>query len=352
MTDKEQLTIDIVNRLMPYIRPEFVSDIKMDLAILMAPYQVDLHGTELAAYSGDKNVQIIAQFLSAKIAGGRTRRTVEYYRDTLKLVLWKIGKPYDEITSDDIRLYLARRVQHDKVAKTTANNERRALSSFYAWLQKEGMRLQNPMSKVDNIKEAKQKKKAFELMDLEKIRLACRTTREKAMIEVMASTWCRVSEIVGIRLDEMDGTKILVHGKGEKDREVYLNARAALAVQEYLKERSDLNPYLFPRAKYAGDIQKFDRLATWYRDAERVSEDQCMDVGSFEAIVRRIGRRAGVTKVHPHRFRRTGATLALRGGMPLITVSKLLGHANIGVTQLYLDITDVELEEAHKRFVT
>ncbi len=354
MTDKEQLVIDIVNLITRHTQSIDVQDFKMDLSILLAPFQIERHGTEVGMYSGDKNDQIMRQFLAAKIAGGRTRRTVEYYQYCLKFVFDHIGKAYDEITSDDIRLYLAYRVQRDKVTKTTANSERRSLSSFYSWLQKEGILLKNPMNKIDNIKENKGKKKAFENMDLEKIRMACCTPRERAMIEVMASTWCRVSEVVNIRIDEIDGNKILVHGKGEKDRDVYLNARAALAVETYLKQRSDLNPYLFPSAKYAGSIKEMGGRKhgkDWYTDAGKVSDGDHMAASSFEAVVRAIGKRAGVSNCHPHRFRRTGATMALRAGMPLITVSKMLGHANIGVTQIYLDITDDELEEAHKKYV-
>lgn len=351
MTDKEQLTIDIINMMTRYVPNSSMSDIKMDLSILLAPYQVERHGTEVAAYTGDKNTTMIRQFIAAKIAGGRTRRTVQYYLHTLTLVLDKIGRPYDEMTSEDIRLYLAYRVQRDGVTKVTANNERRALSAFYSWLQKEGILLQNPMNKVDNIKVVKTKKKAFDNMEMEKIRMACRTKREKAMIEVLASTWCRVSEVVGIRVDEINGNKILVHGKGEKDRDVYLNARALLAVQEYLKQRSDINPYLFPRARHQQNISKYSRNADWYADAEMIDDDGHMDASSFEAIIRSIGKRAEVTNCHPHRFRRTGATMALRAGMPLITVSKMLGHSSIGVTQIYLDVTDDELEESHKKYV-
>ncbi len=176
------------------------------------------------------------------------------------------------------------------------------------------------------------------------------------MIEVLCSTWCRVTELSLMQIAEMDGNEILVHGKGEKDRIVYLNAKAQMAVQNYLAERKDTNPYLFPRAKYAGHalMQKGSAKSnakSWYKNPALVDETRPMDKGTAEVIVRTLGKKAGVENAHPHRFRRTGATNALKSGMPLITVSKLLGHANINTTQIYLDISDDELEQAHIKYV-
>jgi site-specific recombinase XerD len=177
------------------------------------------------------------------------------------------------------------------------------------------------------------------------------------MIEVLLSTWARVSEVVQIRLDDIRDNHLTVHGKGAKEREVYLNAKAILAITNYLAERSDKNPYLFPMAKYAGDVSKMCKgkqrklQCEWYTDSQLVDSKDHMAASALEQIVRAIGKRAGVARTHPHRFRRTGATMALRNGMPLIQVSKLLGHESIGTTQIYLDISDEELEQAHKKYV-
>ena len=176
-------------------------------------------------------------------------------------------------------------------------------------------------------------------MELEKIRLACKTSMEKALVEVLISTWCRVSEAAQIRLSDITENKIIVHGKGDKDREVYLSPKAQLAIAEYLKDRSDANPYLFPQAKYAGDVTKMctgirrDYQAEWYKRPDFVGSGH-RGACTIEGNIRKIGNRAGVANAHPHRFRRTGATMALRNGMPLITVSKMLGHENIGTTHM------------------
>ena len=354
---KEQLANDLVIALTPYLKDLSGQDLKLRIAMVLADYDVAKSERALTVYEGDINDAIMMRFLAAKIAQGCSKRTVGYYKDSISSTLKQIGKPYNDVTADDIRLYLAKRIYKDKVSKTTANNERRNLSAFYTWVQREEILLKNPMTKVDAIKVTKTKKKAFDQIEIEQIRDACRSRREAALIEVLLSTWARVSEIAQMRVDDIHGDRLIVHGKGSKDREVYLNAKAVLAVRKYLAERSDDNPYLFPRAKYAGDVRAMCKgkrkrqECEWYKDASLVDAERHMDQSSIENIIRNTGKRAGVSNTHPHRFRRTGATVALRNGMPLIQVSRLLGHENIGTTQIYLDVSDAELEQAHKRYV-
>lgn len=354
---REQLENDLIIALMPYIDRQSLSEAKLAITIAVSKYDIAKSETSLIVYEGDVNEMVLKRFLAAKIAQGCSNRTIVYYRNSISATLDMINKPYMDVTADDIRLWLAKRIHQDLVSKTTANNERRCLSSFYGWLQKEEILLKNPMTKIDAVKETKKKKKAFDQMEIEQIRFACSTSRETAMIEVLISTWCRVSELVQIRKDEIRDNKLIVHGKGDKYREVYLNAKSILAINAYLSDRTDDNPYLFPRAKYAGDVVKMckgthRRLeAEWYKKPGFVDESLHMDTGTVEGIVRRIGKRAGVQNTHPHRFRRTGATTALRNGMPLIQVSKMLGHESIGTTQIYLDISDEELEMAHRKYV-
>lgn len=349
---REELTVKILNMLNGYDIP--LQDIRLKLSIILNDYEIESRCTEIAIVDEDKNRMAIQKFLAAKLAAGRTPRTIEGYKQYLTWILNAINKSFDEITADDIRYYMALRIQRDGVSKVSVNNERRALSSFYTWLQREEILLRNPMAKVDMIKVQQKKKKAFEEIDIERLRDACRTEREKALVELLLSTWCRVSEVAQIRIDEINDGEILIHGKGQKDRVVYLNAKAKLALEKYLAQRKDLNPYLFARAKFAANDQERGQMrgnSYWYKDVKLVAEDGHTDSSSIEHIIRKLGNRANVKNTHPHRFRRTGATYALRQGMPLTTVSKLLGHANISVTQIYLDISDAELEEAHRKYV-
>ncbi len=348
---------ELINAVTPFISENDFMDVKMAISLVCSGYDIRKEETSITVYQGDINEEILKRFLMAKIARGLSRRTVQYYKNSVKMSLEMIGKPYNEVSTDDIRLYLAKRVQVDKVSKTTANNERRNLSAFYAWLRDEEILLKNPMARVESIKEEKKKKKAFTQMEIEKLRLACRSNREAAIIEILLSTWARVSEVSQIKLHEIEYDKIIVHGKGAKDREVYLTPKAILAIQNYLNERSDENPYLFPRAANAGNVKAMaegkrrQNQCKWYTNSKAVDEERHSDASTIESIVRNIGKRAGVEHTHPHRFRRTGATMALQSGMELITVSKLLGHENIGTTQIYLDISNEDMMAAHKKYM-
>lgn len=354
---KKQLTDELIIALMPFIKPEDTDDVAMAITMALNDYSISQEERSLALYEEDETKYVFRRFLAAKIAKGCSTRTVGYYKNTVSKALRIIGKPYDQVTADDIRYYLAMRVQKDGISKTSANNERRNLSAFYQWLQKEEILLKNPMNKVEVMKETKRKKKAFTQMEIELIRDSCKTTKEQALVEVLLSTWARVTEVSQIRIDEINGEIITVHGKGDKDRDVYLTPRARLLVDKYLQERTDSNPYLFPRAKYAGDVTKMCKgrprklQGEWHKNPKLVDTSGHTDQGTIESTVRKIGKRAGVENVYPHRFRRTGATMALRSGMPLLQVSKLLGHEQISTTQIYLDISDQELMQAHEKYV-
>jgi len=354
---RRQLETEIINILLPFRRDLPFEDIKAQVTIALSNYEIESRKTEIIVRDEDKNKKYIAMFLASKAAGGRTEKTLASYKNYLTKIFGSIGKNVDEVTADDIKLYLAKKLRKDGLQKTSVDNERRALSTFYAWMHNNEYILRNPMNKVEVMKYSKPKKKAFSDMEVEQIRNACTSDRERMVVEVLLSTWCRVSELCQIQIDEIDEDKVLVHGKGEKDRTVFLNAKAQFALEKYLDKRKDHNPYLLPKSCEAGNIVAFtkDRPRSeqnrWYENPDFVDFDEPCDKGTVESMVRTIGKRAGVKNVHPHRFRRTGATFALKAGMPFMTVSKLLGHANIAVTQVYLDISDEDLENEHNKYV-
>ena len=355
MNAKEQLEQTLIISLMPVIPSDSMEEARARILMSLADYDVTKNETLPVVYEGDINEQMLKRFIAAKVAAGRTPRTIQYYLKSIQKVLEDINKPYNEITSDDMRMYMARRLMRDKVSKVTINNEYRTMSTFYKWLQTEGIVRINPFAKLEQMKETKQKKRAYSLINLEKIRYGCCTNRERAIVEMLASTWCRVSELCEIKITDIETDKVVVHGKGDKYRQVYINARAQLALKAYLDERKDNNPYIFCKASGTVTNNPYLRAgckAEWYTHVEAVSDSEPIDKSTVESIVRKIGKRAGVQNVHPHRFRRTGATMALRSGMPLITVSKLLGHENINTTQIYLDVSDEELEAMHRKYVT
>lgn len=353
MTLLDRLMFALIQRDIPQ-----APDLRAAFALIINDYHIGPKETALVVYTEGKNDVYVKRFLLAKAVAGCSKNTLRLYGKEVPRALNEIGKDVDTITAQDIQLHLARVMQ--RTSKVNANNVRRDLSSFFSYLTREELIAKNPMNRVEGIKLTKKKKPAFTDYDVELIREACRTTREKAIVEVLLSTGCRVSELISIRIEDLEAgaqTKINILGKGDKYRNVYLNARAELAVQNYLKERKDNNPFLFPKCgvtifdqgEKATAFRKLNE--NWYKDPSLVDPTDVPDKSAIECIIRKIGKRAGVTECHPHRFRRTCATFALRRGMPIEQVSKMLGHASLETTQIYLDLTDEELAAAHKKYV-
>lgn len=337
---KEQLINEaclVFARVLPEVNTNTVRSV---LAVALEHYNVTKATTELTVYDGEPNEKILKAFLVSKKVNGASDKTISYYAFILQQFFRKSQVIAERCTANDIRVYFAKREIDDKVSAVTRNSERCVLGSFFQWLNDEEIITHNPMRKIPKIKAKKEQKKAFDDMELEKIRNACKNEKEAAIIEILISTGCRVSELCGIKLDEIDGDSVTVHGKGNKDRTCYLTAKAQLAISEYIKteyfqKRYKLgSPYLFAREKLANGeyLQK-------------------MGASSVECLTKRIGRQVGVCKCHPHRFRRTCATMALNRGMPIEQVSKMLGHESVETTQIYLDMNEESLKNAHKKYI-
>ena len=323
-----------------------ISRVKNGIYMALNGYEVQERTTEIALISQGRNEQLMKRFLLAKTVRGCTPRTLEYYRSTLKFVFDYINKTVDDITSDDVRIYSIMRMRRDGITAVTADNELRILRSFFNYLQQEEILLRNPMTKIERIKAPKVKKEAFTDMEIEKIRIqAIETGLKEAMIaETLLSTGARVAELSQVKLCDIEGKRMLVHGKGQKDRYVYLNAKAELAMSRYLKTRDDDNPYLIPGCKMGKGEQKVGRPAKYNRYGH-------IGTSGIEIIVRKLAKAAGVAEGNPHKYRRTCATMALRKGMPIEQVSKMLGHERIETTQIYLDLGEEDLKAAHRRYV-
>lgn len=333
-------------------------DARAQLYILFHDYDITPKTTDIVPYQGDMNQMLLKKFIVAKKVMGCSERTLEFYYSSCRNALIKIGKPVTEITSDDILYYLALEMQRG-VSKCTVGNYRRNLGSFFQWLTREEIIIKNPMLKVDRIKYTKVKESAFEDEEIERMRTVLRDWREKAMFEMLLSTGCRVNELVNIRLVDIDGDAVTVLGKGQKFRIVYMNAKAKIAVEHYLAERNDTNPYLFAAGDFmmcrswkGGSGMKRQQEHEWWKHDNLVVKNKPLDASSVRAVLKRAGDACGIENVHPHRFRRTCATKALRAGMTIELVSKMLGHANLTTTQIYLDLTEDDLKQAHRKYVT
>lgn len=325
-----------------------LENIKNQLYIILSAYEIEERCTEVAVLQQDRNESLLKKFIVAKMVKGCTDRTVKLYRIEIGKTLDKIGKTVDDITADDIRLYLARRINIDKVKKRTADNELRYLRSFFGWLRDEEIIKKNPVIKVDKIKCEKKAVETFTELEVEKLREGATDERIKCIVELLLSTGCRVTELVNIKIEEIEGNKILVHGKGNKDRTVYINAKAQLAMEKYMGMRKDNNPYLFPGGHY-NNRMPYSRK--WWLDKKLVDEAKHLNTGTVESVMRTLARSQGIDRANPHKFRKTCATMALKRGMPIEQVSKMLGHEQISTTQIYLSIDEEDMENNHKKYV-
>lgn len=330
------------------------NDITNELVVILDDYDIKPAERALVVRDETINETLLQKFLVAKAVAGCTKKTLKAYKQGLTSIFNKIGKNVPDITADDIRLYLAIRQTRDGISKSFADTELRYLRSFYNYCLSEELITRDPTKKISKIKQDKKVKKAFTDLELEQLRGGCTNGRDKTIIEMLLSTGYRVSELANIKLSDIKGEEINILGKGNKERIVYLNAKAQYALNVYLNERKDKNPYLFPGGYNLGANGRPHKGASkrdWWKNPSLVTLDKHVDNGAIESFVRKLGKKVGVENVHPHRFRRTCATMALSRGMPLLQVSKMLGHEQLNTTQIYLDIRQEEVAAAHKKYV-
>jgi site-specific recombinase XerD len=278
------------------------------------------------------NSNLLFMFISAKRLEGLSEKSLYYYESTARALLCKIEKPLWEITPDDVRNYLADYYSTRKISRLSLENIRRNLSSFFAWLENENYIVRSPLRRVHKIKTEKTIKEAITDEGIERLRNACGSQRDRAMFEMLVSTGMRVSEMAGLDRADINFSEreCVVFGKGSKERTVYLDARAKIHLQLYLESRDDDNPALFVEL-----FKPHDRL----------------QISGIEICMRKLGKKAGLNKIHPHKFRRTMATMAIDKGMPIEQVQKLLGHENIDTTLRYAMVSQANVKNSHKKYL-
>ena len=273
----------------------------------------------------------LQEFLDVKALEGCSKATIENYKFNLNKFLLGVGKDPTEIATQDIRKYLADYKRERGVSNTTLDNMRRVFQSFFTWMHREGYIIKDPCAAVNKIRADKIIKNPYSDEEMELMREAAKNLREKAIIEVLYSTGMRIGELEKLNKDDIDfvNGKAIVFGKGAKEREVYFNVKAQLALKKYLENRNDTNEALF-----VGLQSPYNRLK----------------VSTYEKILRELGDRCGV-HCHPHRFRRTCATILLNKGMPIQEVSKVLGHAKLETTLIYCEINQQSVAANHKKYM-
>lgn len=307
--------------------------LKNILWIELYPYSViPIKETDIVIRDETFNENAVKMYFVAKSVQGCTKRTLQYYGNVIRQFLAFLNeKPVNQITTNDIRYFFAVKKERDKNKDTEINNKRRVLSSFFGWLHEEEYIEKNPIKKIKGIRTEKRIKKPFKDVELEKLRYAAAgDIRLTALLEVLLSTGCRISEVSGMNRNDLDGDEIVVYGKGKKERVVYLNAKAKLALERYLETRKDTNKPMF-----VSKDRPYDRLL----------------VSQMGKNIRELGETCGVNDTHPHRFRRTAATMALNRGMPIEQVQMMLGHESIETTTIYAVSAQEAVKANHKKYV-
>ena len=279
------------------------------------------------------NQEYLTKFLEAKKIEGCSERTIKYYRVTVEQLLRKVLDPIRKVTTEQMREYLVDYQKINNCGKTTIDNVRRNISSFFSWLEEEDYILKSPMRRIHKIRAEKLVKNVMNDEDIERLRDGCDCLRDVAMIDLLYSTGIRVGELVRLNRSNINFSEreCVVFGKGDKERRVYFDAKSKIHLINYLKSRTDDNPALFVSLD-----RPYSRLK----------------ISGVEIRLRQLGRKLNLDRVHPHKFRRSMATRAIDKGMPIEQVQKILGHSQIDTTMQYAIVNQNNVKAAHRKYIS
>lgn len=325
---KQNLISDVVQGMLPFLNNAQTEKLQSVLQHVLFDYEI----TESKSKHQTEEQNLVELFLSAKRIEGCSEKSLKYYEATINAMISGVNKEIKHIETEDIRSYLTDYQARKSSSRVTIDNIRRILSSFFSWLEDEDYILKSPVRRIHKVKTASNIKETYTDEALELMRDSCLEIRDLAMIDMLASTGMRVGEMVLLNRDDIDFNEreCVVFGKGDKERIVYFDARTKIHLKEYLNQRKDNNPALFVGLK-----SPYKRLA----------------IGGIEVRLRKIGNDLGLNKVHPHKFRRTLATMAIDKGMPIEQLQQLLGHRRIDTTLQYAMVKQSNVKIAHRKYI-
>lgn len=328
---REKLVNTILQEMLPFLNNAQMSKLQKVLNYEFEQLEIKIKdNNSLEIHSNSKLINL---FISAKRIEGCSEKSLKYYQTTLEKMIDSIKKSIQEITTNDLRDYLTTYQNTKNPSKTTPDNVRRVFSSFFSWLEDEDYILKSPVRRIHKIKTGTIVKETYSDENLEIMRDNCDCIRDLALIDMLASTGMRVGELVLLNIEDINFNEreCIVFGKGNKERVVYFDARTKIHLQNYLESRTDDNKALFVSLR-----APFERIK----------------IGGIEARLRKLGRELNIPKVHPHKFRRTLATIAIDKGMPIEQLQKLLGHQRIDTTLQYAMVKQSNVKLAHKKFIS
>ena len=325
---KKNLITDVIQAMLPYLNNDQIHKLQKALQQSLSNYEV-IENEQKRDIAEQNFVDL---FLSAKRIEGCSEKTLKYYKSTITALIVEVGKSVKHIETEDIRSYLTDYQTIKQSSKVTIDNIRRILSSFFSWLEDEDYILKSPVRRIHKVKTGTSIKETYSDEDLEVMRDNCTELRDLAIIDMLASTGMRIGEMVMLNREDIDFNEreCVVFGKGDKERIVYFDARTKIHLQNYLYSRKDDNPALFI------SLQKpYNRLK----------------ISGIEVRLRQYGKRLGISKVHPHKFRRTLATMAIDKGMPIEQLQQLLGHKRIDTTMQYAMVKQSNVKISHRKYI-
>lgn len=328
----ESFRMQTVANLLPVLPdPDLLDSVLAAIDAAASGYEFTLKSTEIIVYNGIPDA--VRLFIASKSVQNLKKGTLQNYYLALFHLFQTTGRRLDEITTNDIRLYLHQYKINRHVQDSRLESLRIIFNGFFEWCVEEDLLYKNPVRRIAPIRVADPERLPMTALELEKVRCSCRKLREKAVVDFLYSTACRVSEFCALNLTDInwqEHTVHIQHGKGDKGRTTYLNPEAEVSLRAYLNSRDDDCPALFVSL----------------RGSHRLSPK------SIQNEIGKIVSRAGISiHVTPHIFRHTAASLALQRGMPVEQVQKFLGHARIQTTLRYAKTLDVDVRQSHQRCI-
>ena len=325
---KQKIMEEIMPQMLPHLDNAQLQKLEEVLEHSLFMYEISSKYTE----TEDDSQKLIDAFVYAKRIEGCSEKTLKYYRTTIETMTEAIDKGVRHMQTDDLRAYLTEYQEKHGSSRVTIDNIRRILSSFFSWLEDEDHILKSPVRRIHKVKTATNIKETYTDEELEKMRDNCTELRDLAIVDMLASTGMRIGEMVLLNKDDINFNEreCVVFGKGDKERVVYFDARTKIHLQNYIDGRTDDDPALF---------------VTLRAPHERIK------IGGIESRLREIGKALEIEKVHPHKFRRTLATLAIDKGMPIEQLQQLLGHKRIDTTLQYAMVKQSNVKQAHRKYI-
>lgn len=326
---KRELITEVVQAMLIYLDNAQLKQLQQVMEQTLTQYEV---AGKRSIPEKDDSDKLIEMFIAAKRIEGCSEKTLKYYRSTIDAMMISLQKNVKHILTEDLRTYLTEYQIKNHSGRVTIDNIRRILSSFFSWLEDEDYIIKSPVRRIHKVKAAICIKETYTDEELERMRDNCGEIRDLAIIDMLASTGMRIGEMVLLNREDINFTEreCIVFGKGDKERVVYFDARTKLHLQEYLNSRTDNNSALFVSLR---------------------SPHERITIGGIELRLREMGKRLNIMKVHPHKFRRTLATMAIDKGMPIEQLQRLLGHQRIDTTLQYAMVKQSNVKLAHKKFI-